>query len=387
MNPLYRNLKKLDESSTSTYCKESSAFFWLNRKLKSNLLFLLLFFIPGLLASSSIDIAELIQMKFDSNMYKMKPINQSHYAVRLYRITGNKDYLQPVINFQFIESIHLSNLLEQIKANPIYLNAKPNDWPSNYRDLPKEKRRMLLLEQSPGIENYLKILQILDHAQQLNLLNSKLYPQSSEAIRQISAALPALQAFLLNPDGIRTASAQFVNYVYLLKRLGLLDIEKEYLYAFQSVFRDIGNETETNEPYIDKIYGMTHIILSESAYYQQKVSYDKLKWIYSYFNEHIDDIITRTKTDVIAEVGLCYYLSNKPTDLAIINKIKQYLIKEFDPVSQQMPSYENKNDIDRSEHRNILSIMFLKWPNQLFKGPDLLNSPELSITLTPGQAL
>ena len=355
--------------------------------MKAQLLFLLLILAPGLLASSNIDVADCIEKKFNSNMYKMKPINQSHYAVRLYRITGNKDYLQPIIDFQFIESIQLGNLIKQIKSNPLYFNAKTIVWPSNFSDLPKEKRRQFLLEQSPGIENYLKVLQILDHAHQLNLLNSELYPDSAEAIKLITEALPALRSFLLNPEGIRTASAQFVNYIYLLKRLGLLDIETEYMETFQSVFNDIGDETDSNEPFIDKIYGMTHIILSESAYYQHQVSYEKMKWVYSYFDAHINDLLARTKTDVIAEVGICYFLTDKPADESIINKIKQYLIKEFDPVSQQMPSYEGKNDIDRSEHRNVLSLMFLKWPKKLYPGPDLSNSKELLTTFLAGPAL
>jgi hypothetical protein len=356
-------------------------------KTKLPLLFVLLTLTPGLLASSSIDVADSIEKKFDSNMFKMKAIHQSHYAVRMYRLSGNKDYLQPIINFQFIESIQLSNLLNQIKTTPLYFNAKRVFWPKNYTDLPKEKKRQLLLEQSPGIENYLRVLQILDHAHQLNLLYSQLYPHSTEAIKLITDALPALRAFLLNPEGIKIASAQFVNYVYLLKRLGLLDIEKEYLQAFQNVFMNIGDEIDTDEPFTDKIYGMTHIILSESAYYQQEVSYEKLKWIYAYFDAHIDAILARTKTDVIAEVGICYFLADKTADESIINKIKLYMIKEFDPVSQQMPSYEGKNDIDRSEHRNVLSLMFLRWSKKLYPGPDLSNSKELLTTFLPGQAL
>lgn len=334
------------------------------------------------LVSFSANIADKIQQKFDDNLFKLKPIIQSHYAVRLYRITGKKEYLYPIISFQFIESIQLQQLLQQTPAFPgANYNTNTIHLPLDYNTISKTKKRKALLTQFPGISNQLRMLLILDHAQQLNVLNSPLYPHATLAITQIKKNLNALSSFLLNPIVIQSSSAQVANFIYLLHRLELIDLRNEYIHQFRIVFSDQKDNQLTNEMFEDKIYGMTHIIFAASDYYQKHPPYEQFKWIYYYFDQHIDKILTRTKPDVIAEVGLSFCLVNKFHHSSSLNKIKKYLQNRFNSSEHMIRNQSGVDNLNLAEHRNVLTIMLFKWPSLLYPGPDLANTTDFFNTL------
>lgn len=239
--------------------------------LKTSKLLLGLFFclLSQLLAASGINIADKIQKNFDDNLFKLKPIIQSHYAVRLYRITGRKDYLYPIISFQFVESIQLQQLLEKtLSFSSINFN-KTLHLAMDPKNNSRAKKRKALLAQLPEISNTLKILLILDHAQQFNTLNSVLFPNTQTALMHIKKNLQSLARFLLNPLVIKISAAQVANFVYLLHRLDLIDLRKQYIDRFQTVFSNHKDSMLSDKMFEDKIYGMTHIIIAASNYYQK----------------------------------------------------------------------------------------------------------------------
>lgn len=348
---------------------------------------LILCLLCKLLVAGTINIGDKIQKKFDDNLFKMKPINQSHYAVRLYRITGKKDYLYPIISFQFIESMQLDQLLKQSRFSPIRkFNSKLIYLPLNYEQISKAQKRELLLAQFPGINNALKILLILDHAQQLNILTSPLYPHAKKALKHIKKNIQPLSAFLLDSTVIKASSAQVVNFIYLLNRLQLIDLRNEYIQRFKIIFSDNEDSRLSDRMFEDKIYGMTHIIFAASDYYQKQLPYEEFKWIYLYFDKNIDRIL-KTKPDVIAEVGLNFCLLNKAKHSAALNKIRIYLKEQFNPAKQMLTGLPGFDDLDRAEHRNVLTIMLFKWPSLLHSGPNLENIKDLLNTFEPIQPL
>lgn len=357
--------------------------------LKISKLVLGLFFclLSQLLAASSIDIGDKIQKNFDDNLFKLKPIIQSHYAVRLYRITGRKDYLYPIISFQFVESIQLQQLL---KKTPRFSSIKFNkniSLPRNYDSHSRAQKRKALLAQLPELSNTLKILLILDHAQQFNTLNSPLYPHTQMALAHVKKNIHSLSAFLLNPVVIKISAAQVANFVYLLHRLELIDLREEYIDRFQTVFANRNDRMLNNKMFEDKIYGMTHIIIAASDYYQKKLAYEQFAWIYEYFDQHIDEILRRTKPDVIAEVGLSFCLIDKTNHSSSLDKIKQFLKNKFNPNQQTIPNKSGSNDLNLAEHRNVLAIMLFKWPSTLYSGPDLAAATDFFSTLHQKQPL
>ncbi|MBA2709361.1 MAG: DUF3541 domain-containing protein [Tatlockia sp.] len=357
------------------------------RFLKCILIFMLCLFGQFLLAETS-TIGDKIQKNFDENLYKLKPIYQSHYAVRLYRITGKKEYFYPIISFQFIESLQLKFLLKKTHITPIEkFNSRLIHLPQNYDQIVKNIKRELLLAQFPGINNALQILLILDHAQQLNLLKSPLYPHADKAIDYISKNIKPLSTFLLDPTVIKTSSAQVVNFIYLLNRLQIIDLRQEYIKHFKIIFSDKEDKLLHDRDFEDKIYGMTHIIFAASDYYQKQLPYEEFKWIYLYFDKNVNRILKKTKPDVIAEVGLNFCLLNKAKHSAALNKIRNFLKKQFDPAQQMLPGEPGLDDLNRAEHRNVLTIMLFKWPSLLHSGPNLENIEDLLNTLEPIQPL
>ncbi|KTD33532.1 hypothetical protein Lnau_2283 [Legionella nautarum] len=356
-------------------------------KISKFVLGLLICLLSQSLAASSIDIADKVQKNFDNNLFKLKPIIQSHYAVRLYRITGRKDYLYPIISFQFVESIQLQQLLEKAtRFSSINFN-KTISLPLDSENNSRAKKRKALLAQLPEISNTLKILLILDHAQQFNTLNSALFPNTQTALAHIKKNLHSLAAFLLNPLVIKISAAQVANFVYLLHRLDLIDLRKQYIDRFQTVFANHKDSMLTDKMFEDKIYGMTHIIIAASNYYQKKLAYAQFAWIYQYFEQHIDEILARTKADVIAEVGLSFCLIEHTNYSSSLNKIKQFLKDKFNSKQQIIPNKSGSHDLNLAEHRNILAIMLFKWPSVLYPGPDLAAATDFLSTLQQKQPL
>ena len=329
-------------------------------------------------------IADQIQQKFDSNLFKLKPIVQAHYAVRLYRITGKKAYLYPIIAFQYIESTQLNHLLHTINSKRAHFHTslKPA-----HKSLSKAAKRKTFLAQFPEMSHLLKILLILDHAQQFHLLNSPLYPHAQLAMSQIKKNLRPLNRFLLNRSVIKTSPAQVANFIFLLNRLKLIDLRKEYIHLFQNLFTDSNDSYLNDKAFEDKIYGMTHIIFAASNYYQKRVNYKHFQWIYRYFEQHIEIILKRVKPDIVAEVGLAFCLLDSHNHSSILNKIKRHLKSKYDAIQQMIPNKSGSNDLNLAEHRNVLTIMLFKWPLLLHPGPDLATMTDFLDTLHQNQPL
>ncbi len=52
-----------------------------------------------------------------------------------------------------------------------------------------------------------------------------------------------------------------------------------------------------------------------------------------------------------------------------------------------LPGEPGLDDLNRAEHRNVLTIMLFKWPSLLHSGPNLENIEDLLNTLEPIQPL
>lgn len=357
------------------------------KNLKFNLALILCLF-SNLLLADNLNIGDKLQKKFNENFYKLKPIKQSHYAIRLYRITGKRDYLYPIISYQFIERMHLERLVREIPSSTLEkFDVKSIYFPPNYEQLSKQEKRKLLLTHCPGISNALNILIILDHAQQLSTLNSTLFPQTEIAMDHLRKNIDFLRSFLLDPTVIKTSSAQVVNFVYILNRLQLIDLRKEYIEQFKSVFSDQEDDNLDDRMFEDKIYGMTHIIFAASEYYQKQLSYEEFKWVSHYFDENIDRILAKTNPDIIAEVGITYRLLNKNKHSSALSRIENYLQNQFDPEIQRIRGRPGLDNLNMAEHRNVLAIMLFKWPTILHPGPNIENTESLLNILQPIQPL
>ena len=313
-------------------------------------------------------IADQIRLTFEAALPTFPPDIQEHFAVRMYRISGDDKYLPPILH-------NVSTLIRQLETDADSLlnddfaarrtGLLLHDFDGKSR---KNRYRKWLFEKSDAMLAYLDCLhncaKLTDYRRPGSYYDSVI-AKTGSLLRTID-----FSSFLTNHDVIRHYGAQAVNYVYDLYYLGIADIRSEYALAFREVFPDCDDAMLSPLEYKDKIYGLTHIIFAASRYYQQFVDSTEFRWILEYFEGSIDRILGDTKEDIIAEVGICLLLAGN-TNNTVIQRCREVTLEGFDKKRGMIPSVSEDFDLEKGEHRNVLAIMLLKWPEKLYSGPYL----------------
>lgn len=317
--------------------------------------------------------AEKLKQTFEPVLFTFSPAIQKHYAVRLYRMTGDERYVYPVI-------FHLFGLLRKIHYDKTGLNdpsyiqrrtEKVINHEFNLGATNPEARRAALVK-GGDVAFYLMLSKNINTLREYNLLGSKVFPESNKMIEAIRQQKDKLTTFLLDEQLMKTAGAQLVNYVYYLHRIGVVDIRKQYLDGLEKAFMKGKTDSELSKSeYIEKIYGMTHVILAASDYYQQTVERKEFAWVFDYFEENIEAILSRTKPDVYAEVGICFLLAKYNKDNPSLKRVKDTIVADIDSQKGMILSVKGSDNLRKGEHRNVLAIMLLDWPESLTTGPNL----------------
>lgn len=329
------------------------------------LIFLILFFS----AVCHADMADSVLENYKANLYKLPLVKQEHFSIRMYRITGDKEHLNSVIDYVYFLSQKYQYLFSSFdqpelilkKSNNLLLDANKN--PSQ-----KYKLRIKKISQYGDLFFYLYLLEITNKIFSYHLENTSLFPQTNTVIDILKTQITRLEAFILNEENIKIYGAELVNYVYYLHDLHIIDLRKSYTKLFQQTFPDYRDSQLSELEYEAKIYGMTHFITAASHYYQNSVSDEDFLWVSEYFEHNIQQIMERTENDVIAEVGVCLLLLNKK-DSPTIKKIRDHLKTAYNMQHQMIPTRTSSVDFIFGEHRNILTVMLFKWPEKLMGGP------------------
>ncbi|HHT0593174.1 TPA: DUF3541 domain-containing protein [Legionella anisa] len=313
--------------------------------------------------------ADSVLDNYKANLYKLPIVKQEHFSIRMYRITGDKEHLSSIIDY-----VHfLSNKYQYLSScfdQPEFILKKSNNLllDANQNPLEKYKLRVKKISQYGDLFFYLYLLEITNKIFSYHLENTSLFPQTNTVIGVLKTQITRLEEFILNEENIKIYGAQLVNYVYYLYDLHIIDLRNSYMKLFQQTFPDYMDSQLSELEYESKIYGMTHFITAASHYYQNSVSDEAFQWIGEYFERNIQQIMDRTENDVIAEVGVCLLLLNKKNSPAI-KKIREHLETVYNIQHQMVPTRTSSVDFIFGEHRNILTVMFFKWPEKLIDGP------------------
>ncbi|CEG57142.1 DUF3541 domain-containing protein [Legionella fallonii] len=316
-------------------------------------------------------IGDRILKNYQSKFFTLPVVKQEHFAIRMYAITGNAEYLNPIINYLYLMSERYKYLNENLKNNAVIENENKRLLTVNELDTDKTKERIRKSLKYPRIAYYLNLLILINKIHSYHLEDSPLFPNTSRVINFLKTKENDFKNYILDEENIKIYGAQLINYVYYLYNLGIVDLREPYTNQFKNVFPDSEDERLTDLEYSAKIYGMTHFIISASRFYQGRLRSDTFEWITTYLKNHISEIIARTENDVIAEVGVSLLLV-KDSDPATINTIKAYLNTVYSRTYRMIPDKKNSFDLDKGEHRNILTIMLFNWPEKLTKNPDAL---------------
>lgn len=332
----------------------------------------LYFSLPAAARNKGTKVSESIRTEYESLLFTLKPDLQKHYSVRMYRLTGDKRYIYPII-YDFLITIKKLERYSDNISDTLYIKKQAELLLDEFNEgTRKGSSRRELFKDKDSTLFFLDLLYNTNKLIDYHLVGiyKNIFDIIMSQLKQFNFA-----TFLLDQATITDYAPQAVNYVYYLNDLRIVDIRSEYKSAFQKDFPDSLDAGLSDEAFMDKIYGLTHFITAASGYYQHFVDSLEFSWISDYFDNNIDRITQTTKPDIIAEVGICFRLCNYKRSKPI-EKCINAIIKAYDKSSRMILSTGNSADSAKGEHRNVLAIMLLNWPDTLYSGPYLNNFTE-----------
>ncbi|MDX5435040.1 MAG: DUF3541 domain-containing protein [Halomonas sp.] len=307
-----------------------------------------------------------IQAVYEAALPGLPQDKQRHYAQRLYRISGDPRYLS-------IMETHGRLLLGQLERDiagleePGYAAERAREVVANYpQRTAKQRARKAMLAEWGEIAFGRQLLFRLMQADYYGLLDA--VPQRHLAFGYLAGL--EWQRFLTDPQVIRIYAAQVANQAWFLHQLGIVDLREEMLEAFRGVYPTAAVAALGEADYNNRLYGMTHVVIADSRYYQRWVETEPHAWILDAFAAESERILAEATEDILAEVALTFLLTGYEGH-PLVARIRQRLVEAVDPQAGIIPSTRGGSDLARGEHRNVLAIMVLTWPGQLHPGPDL----------------
>ncbi len=313
-------------------------------------------------------IAEAITQKYESVFSNLDIKIQKHFALRKYRVSGDSSHIISIIDDLKLTIKKLQSDLQHFSDTLyIYQREKVLLEKMNPKTRKGKARRTLFQENA-------KMLFYLNFLYNTNTLaDYKLeLPVYKDLLKSCILHLQTIdyQTFLTDTTTLRVYAPQAVNYVYYLQQLQVIDFRENYLYAFQQTFPDSSDSKLNKKEFRDKLYGLTHFIISASRYYQMPVDSIEFKWVLQYFDNNSKKILNKATLDIIAEVGICYKLAEYQNHKPLKKCIKK-VIRSFNNKHNMILSPSGNSDVSKGEHRNILAIMLLSWGDSLLQGPNL----------------
>ena len=297
---------------------------------------------------------------------------QRHYAQRLYRITGDPRFLP-------YQQRHAEQLLATLYRDVQGLALQPGHAlerdasMSVGRSLRTERQRQrdALLADHPGMTFATNLVFRLVQLDYYGLLDA--LPPEDVALVKDWLARREWSAFLLSEPAVRHYAAQAANQVWFLYQLGVTDLREAFIQRFREIYPQGQDAVLSRAEWLNKIYGMTHIVIAASRYYQHALPGQDFAWITDDFVRQLPALLESATEDVLAEVGISLALTGQVSHPAV-EQIRRALISAYDPVARMIPSPSGSTDFARGEHRNVLAVMLLQWPDRLHPGPSLEHS-------------
>lgn len=309
-------------------------------------------------------IAEKIRKTYEENLFSFDLKDQYHFAIRRWRISGQEKYLPPIFydfqmqslrKFKWMRSLkdksyrqeRIKKLIEEFKPKNMREEKKKEAY--------KNKPEFIFF---PSLLRYLFLL--------------KTYRLEPLFASEFNKAIGYLKKFDFNSllsslELWRYLPFLVINTLYYLKYLKIIDLEAKLRPA---IWRFWQKEKITHQYlYTNKIYALTHLVISASFFYQRFLPSSDYQEILKFFENNLEEIINHTNPDIVGEVGLCFRLTK--TQSKVIEKTKEYLVARYDSKLGYIPR-EEENSPERAEHRNIIAILLLSDYSRLFPGPNLL---------------
>lgn len=310
---------------------------------------------PETLSSYQQD-ADLIRNTYEARLYSLPAFKMGHYGLRMYRQTQDEKYAAAIwsdmarvasrLN-KFATEVHTP---EQIKA---YSETRIQNYSKN-ADVRGKLRYAATRTQPEYLYLGVDLLGSMARANEYGLKH-----QNDKTLREVIRRYDFAK-YATDPDMIRAWAAQLANQVYWLRQLGEQDVVDKFIEVFRATYPDSKDAELTEQQFMNKIYGLTHIIFAASEYYQHPINERDFQWVFDYYRQNIDTILARSKEDVVAEVGINFLLAGLESD-PVVEKARKAIQGSIDREAGMVPSVKGETELLDGEHRNVLAIMLLDW--------------------------
>ncbi|QUJ66507.1 DUF3541 domain-containing protein [Photobacterium sp. GJ3] len=297
-----------------------------------------------------------IRQTYESQLYKLPAFKMGHYGLRMYRQTLDPKYQSAV----WADMARVADRLNEVSDaiyTPAQIKAYSEARAARYSLKSGARSELRYLATQAHPEYYFLGVDLLGAMARANEYGLK--HKDDHKLRDIIRRYD-FSRYATDPAMIRAWAAQLANQVYWLRQLGEQDVVDPFIRAFRATYPDALDSQLDEQQYMNKIYGMTHILFAASAYYQFQLKESDFQWIYDYFRNNIDTILTHTKEDVIAEVGISFLLAGKTAD-PVVEKTRLAIQKSINRDAGMVPSEQGETELYDGEHRNTLAIMLLDW--------------------------
>lgn len=309
-----------------------------------------------------------IRSHYERALVDLSQSQQRHYAQRLYRITGNERYLP--LNRAYGERLkqRLGREIAALDASG-HARRQAKKIVADYSTgSAKKRRRKRMLSQWGDIPYAKKLAFDMVQANAYGLLNEDDLPGYGRALDYLKRV--DFSAFLTDPAVMSIYAAQVANLTYSLHELCIVDLRDDVITAFRQQYPPARNAALSRAEYRNKIYGMTHFIIAASRYYQAPVKAQAFDWALDEFAAELEPIVARTKEDIYTEVGISFLLAGR-TEHPAVEQLQNALLQAYKPAARMIPAEDGSTGLAHGEHRNVLAIMLLNWPERLYPGPVL----------------
>ncbi|WP_261874973.1 DUF3541 domain-containing protein [Vibrio rarus] len=322
--------------------------------------------------------ANTIKHNYEQGLFTLSPYKQTHFGLRMFRQTHDPKYqilVQEDIANISIKLNQFSSDMVSEETMSKYATQKLADYHQSNDE--RSTRRVNTIQDNPAyVYLGLDLLRYMARIDDYGLQHS-----NNAKFRQRLLHYPFAELFT-NKIMVQAWAAQLANQAYWLKQLQLGDYVALFTQTLQHTYPDNEDHLLSAQQYQNKLYGMTHLIIADSNYYQKQVKEADHPWVFHYFRTHIDRIISDTKQDIIAEVGISFLLAGLQDD-PVVYKTRQAIKQAINPQAKLVPSVTGSTDFSHGEHRNVLAIMLLDWHAPTL-GPNTTTTPQLFESLPFG---
>lgn len=312
--------------------------------------------------------AAAIRSRYDAALASLPPNAQRHYAQRLYRISGEAMYL-PYLQAhgeRLLQDLRMQLRLLQV---PGHARRSAAEQVAGYPTrTAKQRRRKAMLARWGEIIYAEGLAFDLWQARSYGLLDERWLPGHEHALAYLAGV--DCRRFLLDEHVLSVYAAQVANLAWYLHALGVRDLRSDTVTAFRQLYPPARDQALSDTDYRNKIYGMTHFVIAASNYYQQSVSATEFGWVLDEFGANAVQILARAKEDIFTEVGISFLLAGQPAH-AVVRQMREAIVRAWDSASGIVPAEDGGIGLAGGEHRNVLAVMLLAWPDRLHAGPDL----------------